>query len=159
MKIYHYIFLNYNPHIANEILNKHNLELTHKVDKYFIDGIYKLFRDMLNYTPKINKEQFIQTGFMVAKCNMCVDIIEFVKSKAKSMNSISSSTIISTVSNKSTIKTSTSTASALNTVSTDLKETHISIDDQTNDEKIISPKLNSQHSKITKSTLSIKVFI
>ncbi len=156
MKIYHYVFLNYSPHIASEIVNKHNLELTHKTDKYFIDGIYKLFRDMLNYTPKINKEQFIQNGFMVAKCNMCADVIELVRLKAKAIHPTATGNSAIGFPNKLTIKTSLSASSALNNVCTNLKESHNPIEEPTYDDKIISPKLNN---KIIKANLSIKVCI
>ena len=84
LKIYHYIFLSYSPALASEILNKHNLELTHKGDKCFVDGVYKLARDMLTYVPKLTKDQFFQTNFATQKCQMTIDLIKLVQQKCKS---------------------------------------------------------------------------
>ena len=84
LKIYHYIFLSFSPALASEILNKHNLELNHKSDKCFVDGIYKLARDMLTYVPKLTKDQFFQTNFATQKCQMTIDLIKLVQQKCKS---------------------------------------------------------------------------
>jgi hypothetical protein len=84
LKIYHYIFLSFSPSLASEILNKHNLELNHKSDKCFVDGIYKLARDMLTYVPKLTKDQFFQTNFATQKCQMTIDLIKLVQQKCKS---------------------------------------------------------------------------
>jgi hypothetical protein len=92
LKLHHYLFLDYSAHIASEIVNKHNMELNLKNDKMFIDGVYKLARDMLGYVPKLTRDQFFQTGFVQIKALMAVDIIEMVQQKLKSMHhAISSS--------------------------------------------------------------------
>jgi hypothetical protein len=118
LRLYHYIFLDYSPQIAAEIVNKHNIELNYRNDKAFIDGIYRLCRDMLKYAPKLNRDQFFHTGFAQAKAEMASDIIEKIKSIQPSPSTQSSlfSTIISTSSASSAVAAaaaaSTSTCSA-----------------------------------------------
>jgi hypothetical protein len=94
LKLYHYLFLDYSPQIASEIVSKFNMELSLKNDKLFIDGVYKLARDMLNYVPKLTRDQFFQTSFAQPKALMAVDIIELVHQRLKTtqIGSISSST-------------------------------------------------------------------
>jgi Cu/Ag efflux protein CusF len=84
LKVYHYIFLSYSAPLASEILIKYNQELSHKSDKLFIDGVYKLTRDMLCYVPKLTKDQFFQTNFAQQKCQMTLDIVKLVQQKCKS---------------------------------------------------------------------------
>ena len=72
------------PALASEILVKHNLELNGKSDKGFVDGIYKLARDMLTYVPKLTKDQFFQTSFATQKCQMTIDLIRLIQQKCKS---------------------------------------------------------------------------
>lgn len=115
LRLFHYIFLDYSPQIAAEIVNKHNIELNYRNDKAFIDGIYRLCRDMLKYSPKLNRDQFFHTGFAQAKAEMASDIIEKIKSIQPSPSTQSSlfSTIISTSSASFAVAAaSTSTSSA-----------------------------------------------
>ena len=85
LKLYHYLFLDYSALIAAEIVNKHSLELNLKNDKLFMDGVYKLSRDMLGHIPKLSRDQFFQTGFAQIKALMAVEIIELVQHKLKSL--------------------------------------------------------------------------
>lgn len=101
LRLFHYLFLNYSPLIASEILNKHNMELASKNDKMFIDGIYKLFRDMLGYVPKLTKEQFFQMSFAQIKATMAAEVVELIQQKHRSLQptslASSSSGIISSL--------------------------------------------------------------
>ena len=83
LKLYHYLLIDYHPAIALEILNKHQMELQGKNDKSFIDSIYKLMRDMLNYKPPITKEQFFATSFAEVKALMACEIIAAIQRKFK----------------------------------------------------------------------------
>ena len=66
-----------------EILNKYQMELQGKNDKSFIDSIYKLMRDMLNYKPPITKEQFFSIGYAEIKALMACEIINLFQQKFK----------------------------------------------------------------------------
>ena len=79
LKLFHYLFMDYSPLLASEIVERHGLELRSKSDKLFIDGIYKLCRDMFTYVPKLRREQFFQLSYAVAKACMAAEIIELVK--------------------------------------------------------------------------------
>ncbi len=81
--MYHYLIIDYNPAIAIEILNKYQMELQGKNDKSFIDSIYKLMRDMLNYKPPITKEQFFSIGYAEIKALMACEIIHLIQQKFK----------------------------------------------------------------------------
>ena len=83
LKLYHFLFLSYSPQLAAEILLKHNLELNHKSDKLFMDGVYKLVRDMLDYVPKLTKDQFFHPSFAMQKCQMATDLVKLVQAKCK----------------------------------------------------------------------------
>lgn len=83
LRLYHHVFLDYNPALAAEILTKHGMELSSKNDKMFIDGIYKLVRDMFGYVPKLTKDQFFQTSFAQIKALMASDIIELILERFK----------------------------------------------------------------------------
>jgi hypothetical protein len=84
LKLYHYLLLEYNPLIPLEILNKHQIELNGKTDKSFIDAVYKLMRDMFNYKPLINKEQFFSTGYVELKALLACELISLMQQKFKS---------------------------------------------------------------------------
>ncbi len=92
LKLFHYLFMDYSPLIANEILVKHNLELNTKNDKAFIDGVYKVIRDMFAYVPKINRDQFFTKGFAQVKAHMACEIIALIQGKLKSIQPTSTST-------------------------------------------------------------------
>lgn len=79
LRVYHYLFLDYNAQIASDIVSKHNVELSFANDKVFVDGVYRLCRDMLAYTPRLTKDQFFHAGFAQAKAEMAADIIEKVR--------------------------------------------------------------------------------
>ncbi len=83
--MYHYLFLNYSPLIAAEILNKHQLELQNKSDKMFMEGVYKLLRDMFDYIPKLNQTQFFMPQYGQVKAMMACEIIALIQQKAKSL--------------------------------------------------------------------------
>lgn len=91
LRLYHYLFLDFSPSIASEVLTKHNMELNSKNDKLFIDGIYKLVRDMFGYVPKLTKDQFFQTSFAQIKALMAAEVIEHVQERLKSTTSTTSS--------------------------------------------------------------------
>jgi hypothetical protein len=59
------------------------MELQAKNDKSFMDSIYKLMRDMLDYKPPITKEQFFTIGFIEVKALMACEIITAIQKKFK----------------------------------------------------------------------------
>lgn len=91
LKFYHYLFLDYSPLLANEILTKHNMELNSKNDKSFIDGVYKLMRDMFNFVPKLTRDHFFIAGYAQVKAAMTCEIIALIQGKVKSLQPQSSS--------------------------------------------------------------------
>ena len=97
LKLYHFLFLSYNPGIANEILDKHQMELSTKNDKSFIDGVYRLLRDMFEYVPKLNKDQFFNTSYAQVKANMACDVIGLIQQRIKQTQSSASSGVMSTI--------------------------------------------------------------
>ncbi|CAF0805314.1 unnamed protein product [Brachionus calyciflorus] len=89
LRLFHHAFLDYSPALASEILLKHGMELSSKNDKLFIDGIYKLVRDMFGYVPKLTKDQFFQTSFAQIKALMASEIIEHILERFKLPNQTS----------------------------------------------------------------------
>lgn len=95
LKLFHYLFMDYSPLIAQEILTKHNMELNSKNDKAFIDGVYKIIRDMFAYVPKLNRDQFFTPGFAQVKAQVACEIIELIRGKLKSLQPATVSCIAS----------------------------------------------------------------
>jgi hypothetical protein len=80
--------MDFSPALACEIVEMHQMELRSKSDKLFIDGVYKLCRDVFAYVPKLRREQFFQLNYSVAKAYMAVEIIELVKKHVKNKISV-----------------------------------------------------------------------
>ncbi|CAF5067498.1 unnamed protein product, partial [Rotaria magnacalcarata] len=70
LKIYHYVFLDFNPLFAKNLLDKCNCDFYGKTDSHFIDTMYKALRDHFSYKPPVTKEQFFITGFAERKLQM-----------------------------------------------------------------------------------------
>jgi len=86
LKIYHYIFLDYNPLFAKTLLDKCKCDFYGKTDNHFIDAMYKTLRDYFNYKPPITKEQFFTTNFAERKLQMAYDIVILVRKECKNIN-------------------------------------------------------------------------
>lgn len=91
LTLYHYLFLNYSHLLAGEILEKHQIELQNKTDKAFMEGIYKLLRDMFDYAPKLTQTQFFSTSYAQVKAQMACEIISLVQQKVKLLNTTTNS--------------------------------------------------------------------
>ncbi|UJR23332.1 hypothetical protein I4U23_026346 [Adineta vaga] len=88
LKIYHYVFLDFNPLFAKSLLDKCNCDFYGKTDSHFIDTMYKALRDHFSYKPPITKEQFFTTGFAERKLQMACDVITLVRQECKEINMI-----------------------------------------------------------------------
>ncbi|CAF1377122.1 unnamed protein product [Adineta steineri] len=88
LKIYHYVFLDFNPLFAKNLLDKCNCDFYGKTDSHFIDTMYKTLRDHFSYKPPITKEQFFTTGFAERKLQMACDVITLVRQECKDINMI-----------------------------------------------------------------------
>lgn len=86
LKIYHYLFLDYNPLFAKTLLDKCNCDFYGKTDSHFIDSMYKVLRDYFSYKPPITKDQFFTTGFAERKLQMACDVITLVRQECKEIN-------------------------------------------------------------------------
>jgi hypothetical protein len=58
------------------------MELSTKADKPFMECVYKLLRDWLQYTPRLTIVQFFTTGFAQPKAEMAFDIVDMIVKKA-----------------------------------------------------------------------------
>ncbi|CAF3619917.1 unnamed protein product [Rotaria socialis] len=88
LKIYHYVFLDFNPLFAKNLLDKCNCDFYGKTDSHFIDTMYKALRDHFSYKPPVTKEQFFITGFAERKLQMACDVIALVRQQCKEINLI-----------------------------------------------------------------------
>ncbi|XP_013417622.1 uncharacterized protein LOC106178818 isoform X2 [Lingula anatina] len=80
LPLYHYAFVTYSCYIAKAITDI-NIELYGKTDLRFMEGVYKVLREMFNYKPPVTKEQFFSTGFAERKVIMCTEILNMIKAK------------------------------------------------------------------------------
>lgn len=113
LKLYHYLFMDFSPLIANEILTKHNMELNSKSDKAFIDGVYKICRDMFNYVPKLTRDHFFSSGYALVKATMTIEIITLIQGKLKSLQPTQSVTCVASSSGHSFSNKSSSSLSGI----------------------------------------------
>jgi len=121
LKLFHYLFMDYSPLIANEILVKHNLELNSKNDKAFIDGIYRVLRDMFAYVPKLNRDQFFTVGFAQVKAIMACEVIGLMQGKLKSLQPASTSFLANSSNSSSSSQQKISISKSLSNNSIDSK--------------------------------------
>ncbi|CAL1536844.1 unnamed protein product [Lymnaea stagnalis] len=80
--IYHYLFTQYSTNFNTDITNSNN-ELYGKSDMRFMEAVYKILRDMFDYKPQINREQFFSSGYVERKVIMATDILRLVRSAYK----------------------------------------------------------------------------
>ena len=60
-----------------------------KSDEQFINKVYLLLRDKFNYKPKLSQVQFFKPGFVNAKCELAIDLMQMLKDEKKSSNTSS----------------------------------------------------------------------
>ncbi|XP_071950308.1 uncharacterized protein [Antedon mediterranea] len=74
------VLLQYSRHIA-QLITSHQIQLSPSHDDRFIDGVYKVLRDIFNYKPIISKEMFLRQGYAEHKLIMMRDVIKMVQAK------------------------------------------------------------------------------
>lgn len=84
LPIYHYAFTTYSCAIA-ELIAGTDTELYTKTDLRFMEGCYKILRDLFHYKPPITKEQFFNSGFVERKIIMCTEVMKLIQKKNKSL--------------------------------------------------------------------------
>lgn len=84
LPIYHYAFTTYSCAIAEQIAGT-DTELYTKTDLRFMEGCYKILRDLFHYKPPITKEQFFNSGFVERKIIMCTEVMKLIQKKNKSL--------------------------------------------------------------------------
>nr|XP_022324275.1 uncharacterized protein LOC111125095 [Crassostrea virginica] len=105
LPIYHYAFTTYSCAIA-ELIAGTDTELYTKTDLRFMEGCYKILRDLFHYKPPITKDQFFNSGFVERKIIMCTEVMKLIQQKNKSLqpprksNSTSTSNLAQVISTK-----------------------------------------------------------
>ncbi|XP_061188166.1 uncharacterized protein LOC133196262 isoform X2 [Saccostrea echinata] len=84
LPIYHYAFTTYSCSIA-ELIASTDTELYTKTDLRFMEGCYKILRDLFHYKPPVTKEQFFNNGFVERKIIMCTEVMKLIQQKNKSL--------------------------------------------------------------------------
>ncbi|XP_062610225.1 histone H3.v1-like isoform X2 [Saccostrea cucullata] len=84
LPIYHYAFTTYSCSIA-ELIASTDTELYTKTDLRFMEGCYKILRDLFHYKPPVTKEQFFNNGFVERKIIMCTEVMKLIQLKNKSL--------------------------------------------------------------------------
>ncbi|XP_075259196.1 uncharacterized protein LOC142351024 [Convolutriloba macropyga] len=81
LPICNFALLNYSPNLALEISNI-GVELYGVSDAKFVEGFYRIMRDIFNYQPKVKQTQFLSSsGFAEKKISLVADIIHVILSK------------------------------------------------------------------------------
>ncbi|XP_033111876.1 uncharacterized protein LOC117112810 [Anneissia japonica] len=68
-------------HPIAQLIASQQIQLSVTNDVRFIDGVYKVLRDIFNYKPTISKDMFLSTGFAERKIIMMQDVIRMAQKK------------------------------------------------------------------------------
>lgn len=84
LPLYNHLFTNYNSTFTEEVLNVVGDVLSAKSDVRFMESVYKILRDMLNFKPSMTKEQFFTlNNFAERKIIMCIEIMRIVRERCR----------------------------------------------------------------------------
>ncbi|XP_064608935.1 uncharacterized protein LOC135473068 isoform X2 [Liolophura sinensis] len=84
LPIYHYAFTMFSAVVAEKIADM-DVELFGKSDLKFMEGVYKVLRDLFGYKPPITRDQFFSKGFAERKVIMCAEVINLIHKKHRSL--------------------------------------------------------------------------
>ena len=83
LPIFHFAFTSFDAEFTKELVDM-NIELYGKTDFRFMEGIYKVLRDVFSFKPPISKQQFFSpASFVEQKVIMCTKILQLVQAKSK----------------------------------------------------------------------------
>ena len=83
LPIFHFAFTSFDAKFTKELVDM-NIELYGKTDFQFMEGIYKVLRDVFSFKPPISKQQFFSpASFVEHKVIMCTKILQLVQAKSK----------------------------------------------------------------------------
>lgn len=85
--IYKYIFSQYSPVITEEVQLRLGFDLSSRVHSRFLEGLYRVLRDIYQYKPPITKEQLCANGFVERKIMMCTEVVKMVQNHLSDITS------------------------------------------------------------------------
>ncbi|XP_041789868.1 centrosomal protein of 44 kDa isoform X2 [Chelmon rostratus] len=88
LPIVSFTLTSFSPPFAEQLMAM-GFELTGKTDLRFTDALYKVLRDIFQYKPILNKQQFLQWGFSQRKISVICDIINLVLQKHNQLKKVS----------------------------------------------------------------------
>ncbi|CAG9464507.1 unnamed protein product [Pedinophyceae sp. YPF-701] len=74
----HFIFLGYSKLFAAKIAER-GFELMGKTDVRFVEGLWKVMRDVFRYRPSITASQFLLKGYAERKAILVYDLAELCR--------------------------------------------------------------------------------
>ncbi|XP_078684521.1 uncharacterized protein LOC144917990 isoform X3 [Branchiostoma floridae x Branchiostoma belcheri] len=80
LPVLHHALLEFSRPVCAEI-NDMGIELYGKTDQRFVEGVYKVLRDVFQYKPTITKDKFLNAGFAEHKVILVYDVLKMVQEK------------------------------------------------------------------------------
>ncbi|XP_078601108.1 uncharacterized protein LOC144876080 isoform X2 [Branchiostoma floridae x Branchiostoma japonicum] len=80
LPVLHHALLEFSRPVSTEI-NDMGIELYGKTDQRFVEGVYKVLRDVFQYKPTITKDKFLNAGFAEHKVILAYDVLKMVQEK------------------------------------------------------------------------------
>lgn len=90
LRLLHFIFIEYSPQVKNWLIES-GYTLQTATDLAFVQQIYKLLQNSMNYRPKITVDNFFKTKFALQKLNLSYDVAKMIQEKSKSLGPIANS--------------------------------------------------------------------
>lgn len=84
LRLLHFIFIEYSPQVKNWLVES-GYTLQTATDLAFVQQIYKLLQNSMNYRPKITVDNFFKTKFALQKLNLSYDVAKMIQEKSKSL--------------------------------------------------------------------------
>eukprot|EP00191_Tetraselmis_sp_GSL018_P024280 CAMPEP_0177627252 /NCGR_PEP_ID=MMETSP0419_2-20121207/31102_1 /TAXON_ID=582737 /ORGANISM="Tetraselmis sp., Strain GSL018" /LENGTH=550 /DNA_ID=CAMNT_0019128389 /DNA_START=596 /DNA_END=2248 /DNA_ORIENTATION=- len=80
LPILHYSLISFSKPLAREIV-ENNYELNGKTDLRFLESVWKLLRELVNYKPALSVNQFLSQGFAERKILTVCDIVALCRQR------------------------------------------------------------------------------
>lgn len=90
LRLLHFIFIEYSPQVKNWLI-ENGYTLQTATDLAFVQQIYKLLQNSMNYRPKITVDNFFKTKFALQKLNLSYDVAKMIQEKSKSLGPVANS--------------------------------------------------------------------
>lgn len=88
LPVLHAALMEYSLPLAQWLVSR-GCSLYSKSDSRFLEGVYRVLRDIFNYHPKLTREQFLAVGYAERKVMLTCDFLLLCQAKHTELTSAS----------------------------------------------------------------------